>query len=271
MANGVMPMHSTCEDVAANTTATAASSGRSGHSRLRNAGQGRQGHRHQHGVDDRGVEDLAQHAPDGRVDGQVGRDPRHVAGHGQAERRLQRPRQRAPLRRDGRQNAAAGDDLGIEGGHDLVMRYRRVARDVARPQRDDERRHHDRHDDVVGRPARQVLGPLPPGSRQRHGCQRQQQRAHRNEHRHVVRLHQHVRQRIGRRELELLQRRAQPGSPSAVAPSQRRRRMRRTAGHVGIVTGADAHGRCPSPSAAPTSRIVTSRRFGNRRSNMPER
>ena len=129
--------------------------------------QGNQRCHHQDGVDDRSVEDLAQQAPDGSIAGKIGRDPGHIPGNGQAERGLQGPRKRPPLRRNGRQEPAAGNDLRIERGHDLVMRDWGVARHVSCSERDDESRH-DQHDEIERCPGCQVFAhrPQAPGRRQ---------------------------------------------------------------------------------------------------------
>ncbi len=192
MAKGVIAMHSTCADDAASTTATTADIASPRPQSPRDPEQGNQRCHHQDGVDDRSVEDLAQQAPDGSIAGKIGRDPGHIPGNGQAERGLQRPRKRPPLRRNGCQEPAAGNDLRIERGHDLVMRDWGVARHVSCSERDDESRH-DQHDEIERCPGCQALCPPAPGAGQAPGRQRQEQCANRNEHQHVLRLHQHAR------------------------------------------------------------------------------
>ena len=91
MAKGVIAMHSTCDDDAASTIATNADIASLRPQSPRDPEQGNQRCHYQDGVDDRSVEDLAQHAPDGSIAGKIGRDPGHIAGNGQAERGLQGP------------------------------------------------------------------------------------------------------------------------------------------------------------------------------------
>ena len=192
--------------------------------------QGNQAGHHQDGVDDGRIEGLAQQAPDGRIAWKIGGHPGHISGNWQAESGFQSPRERTPLRRNGRHEAAAGNDLGIEGGHDLVMRYRCVARHVSRAERDDEARPDYQHAQMRGCPGRQAHCAAVPGSRQCPSRQRQQQSARRDEHRRVLRLHQRARHRIGRRELELLYR-DDARNCERRAPETATQPRRRPAGH----------------------------------------